>query len=601
MSTLTSRIVGAGLTLASIGLVSALATLGASPAGAAGAPTRQSPQTSQQPRAPSFSVSITAVPIDVRVIDRRTGKPITDLKQGDFTILEDGVRQEIRHFQLQTFTADDAVAAASPESAARMLPPAVRESPLSLVPQRSRVFLFVLANGRLQGGPVKGLDAAITFVRTRLLPQDHVAVFGYNRATDFTLDHEKVAQVIERFRSENDTIAAGVDHQLAGVTGAYGVLPEYVQNRIDYVFSGTDKMPFRTSALAENALTGGRTATDQQKAEAAAKDAFVAAGRMSAVSLDDPIGGSAARGSGSTSGDFASFVAANARTAQDMGNLYAAIAYMQKLEGEKHLVFVTSSSFSLGRGDDYKDISSEAANARIVLDILQTGQSTNVLDNTLLKGLAEDTGGTATIAEAAEAGLDRLDAATRVSYLLGYYPRNPTWDGSERTVTVKVNRPGVDVSYRRSYRADKTLPSFDRRAYTTRFRVAAAMQLRDEIKDIRVRLNVAGAKVGGERGVAIDARIDSSRLFFERQGGLQVGRIDIAVVFMNERNETIGGTYKKQTAHLEYDAASYAEAMKDGVPYQVQMRVPSGTRYIRLIVYDYMADLLGTAGAWLNQ
>ena len=32
-----------------------------------------------------------------------SGKPVTDLKAEDFTLIEDGVRQEIRHLSLQTF------------------------------------------------------------------------------------------------------------------------------------------------------------------------------------------------------------------------------------------------------------------------------------------------------------------------------------------------------------------------------------------------------------------------------------------------------------------------------------------------------------------
>src|SRR5512143_2837876 len=54
------------------------------------------------PQAPAqipgaFRSSITLVPVDVRVVDRE-GRPVTDLRQQDFAILEDGVRQEIAHF-----------------------------------------------------------------------------------------------------------------------------------------------------------------------------------------------------------------------------------------------------------------------------------------------------------------------------------------------------------------------------------------------------------------------------------------------------------------------------------------------------------------------
>jgi hypothetical protein len=56
---------------------------------------------------------ITIVPIDVRVVDR-DGKPITDLKQEDFTIVEDGVTQTIRQFAAQALTPETAVPGARP-------------------------------------------------------------------------------------------------------------------------------------------------------------------------------------------------------------------------------------------------------------------------------------------------------------------------------------------------------------------------------------------------------------------------------------------------------------------------------------------------------
>src|SRR5262245_33957606 len=78
-----------------------LAILGAS-SGAWGAPdqrgtpppaTPASPQ--QQPQV--FRSTINLVPVDVRVVDRN-GRPVTDLKESDFAVLENNVRQQIRHF-----------------------------------------------------------------------------------------------------------------------------------------------------------------------------------------------------------------------------------------------------------------------------------------------------------------------------------------------------------------------------------------------------------------------------------------------------------------------------------------------------------------------
>jgi hypothetical protein len=45
--------------------------------------------------------------------------------------------------------------------------------------------------------PFNAVTAAIDFVRSKLLPQDYVAVMAYNRATDFTTDHQEVIGVLD--------------------------------------------------------------------------------------------------------------------------------------------------------------------------------------------------------------------------------------------------------------------------------------------------------------------------------------------------------------------------------------------------------------------
>ncbi len=566
--------------------------LGAAPA-AAGPQAR-----GQAAQAPTFSSTVTLVPIDVRVMDRRTGKPITDLKQEDFTIGEDGTPQEIRLFIQQSLQAEAPLPAKAGAAPVAGLQPAIRQGGSALVPQRARIFLFVFGSGRLHRGPVKGLDAAIGFIRHRLLPQDFVAAFGYNRATDFTTDHEVIAGVVERFRAENDAITSTVLQHVSGLGGVYGTrgMPPAVQGRIDAVFAGPRAMPFARTASAENAQSGDRLRADMRRQEEAAFDAAVAAGRVGPESASS--GGDAL-----PSNDWASFdrfAATSALTMEDLGNLYAAIAYMQKLEGEKHLVFITESGVRLPRGDDFSDFARVAASGRVAVDIVQTGEAFDVTDNAWLRGISENTGGLAAIAKDGSEAFNQLDLMTRHGYLLGYYPRNANWDGKERRVTVKVKRANATVVYRRGYLAYPGGREFDRRAYLTRFRLAAATGRNADLTDIKVTLAAAAARIDGEPAVAIDATVDASALRFSVRDGVRHGRIDFAVVPLDGQGQMVGRTYKKQAGRLEYNEMAFALVQKLGVPYQVQMRVPAGTRAIRLIVYDYAADLLGSASARLK-
>jgi VWFA-related protein len=162
----------------------------------------------QQPQVPgAFRSRITLVPLDVRVLDRN-GKPVTDLKQDDFTIVEDNVHQEIRHFSRQAFTPETLEPGASP--ALR------RATSLELTEQTQRIFLIVLGRGRLQE-PTAALDGLAHFVRAQLLPQDQVAILAYNRATAFTTDHEKVAQVVDRFKWQNNALEMDLSTYFSGL------------------------------------------------------------------------------------------------------------------------------------------------------------------------------------------------------------------------------------------------------------------------------------------------------------------------------------------------------------------------------------------------
>jgi VWFA-related protein len=549
----------------------------------------------QQNPQPTFRGAVTVVPVDVRVIDNKSRTPVTDLRQEDFTVFDDGVRQDIRHFLVQNFTLESGPTEAAPATAAPGAKPAVRQSPLSLTPQTNRIFLIVLGRGRLQD-PSRGLDAVLHFVRDRLLPRDQVAVFAYNRASDFTTDHELTAQVLERFRQENNTIAAEIDHAMSGLAAVYGSqeLPDAVQARLDRIFAGTGALPFQNVGRAENGRTGTRTHRDAQKGVDDAIEGVIAANRATpenAAAMAPP-----AVTDWST---FDSFVAEIAQTLQDAGNLYAAIAYMRRLEGEKHLVFVTEAGMQLPRVEDDTDLARVAADGRVVIDIVQTGGVMDVLAARALRNISEPTGGLASISEYSQPALDRLDTATRAGYLLGYYPSNTKWDGTYRNITIKVNRPDVTVLFRHGYHGHTVIPEFDRREYITRYRVEAAASYRKDVKDIGVKLSASLGTVNGQTVVNVDARVDPAHLYFNIRNGVRFGRVDIAVVAMDEKRAILGGTYKKMAAHLEYDKATFEIVRKQGIPCQVQVRVPSGSRYVRVVIYDYMADLVGTASTWL--
>jgi VWFA-related protein len=539
---------------------------------------------------PVFRAGAAVVPIDVRVIDRE-GRPVTDLKAGDFTIHEDGLLQEIRYFSPQALTPDASGATA------RLIARAGLSA--EVAPQQRRVFLIVLGRGRLQE-PAKGLDAMLRFVRERLMPQDLVAVLAYDRATDFTVDHERVARVIDRFRRGHERIEQDLRAQFTGLAALYGSrnVPASIQKAIDAVFDDTGTPATREVPPApvanDTRLDEDARRTTNDLLRPPAPDA-----PPTPPILDSP---------------FNEFVSTNRQTMQDVGNLYTGIEYLRQLEGEKHLVFVTEHGIVLPRQEDDRSLAAIAADARVVIDVIQTGgiaepppldlrvsavpigtapapsASRQAFVIASLKTIAELTGGQASFNAYAETAVERINTATRFGYLLGYTPSNMRWDGRYRRITITTTRPDVTVLHRRGYYGRDVLTPFDRRQFVISSRMNAAAALRRDIRDLRVSAKATPGALGGQ--MVVDATIAATRVQFDSATSQRVATLVVALVGVDASLRTV--TQSVEEVSYRLDEAGYLQARKDGLTFRGVLASPPSLRSIKVVVYDYAADLLGT-------
>jgi len=570
---------------------------------------QQPPQQPQQQQ-PAFRTGIVVVPIDVRVVDNRSGKALTDLKAENFTLLEDGVAQPIRLFEKHTLAPGTRIP--------------IRQEAFGTTPQNNRVFLIVLGRGKLQE-PSKALDALLRFVRQNLLPQDQVAVFAYDRATDFTTDHEAIAKLIERFKAAHYDIdmevRLQVENGLARLYGS-GALPKKVQDKIDTMFQGAGLLAYRQLGKAETPATKRAEADSQKALEDLQRADINAKNKAMADQMNKDLGTNLPGGLPSWSSidevtsqmfttlTFDDFMQANAQSLQDLSNCYAGIAYLAHLEGEKHLVFVTERGMTLPRLEDDISLAQAATDARVAIDTFQTGgvegqqggavQTDRNMDESFrfktLRTIAELTGGVSSIAEKGDVAVDRIDDTTRTDYVLGYYPSMARLDGSYRKVEVKVNRPDSTVLYRHGYYARRDVGSFNRRDFITQQRLEAAAGFSREIKDIKLKLNASLLRAKtGEHQLEIQLSVDPVKLATTIENGEHVGSIDILVVAADEKGNLIGQSYRR--AALKFTEEMWQKVTKSGIPYSARMEINPGVRQVRVIVYDYRADLVGRADA----
>ena len=564
-------------------------------------------QTPTEPQTPIFRAGTVLVPLDVRVIDRRTGKPVTDLRQDEFIVVEGNARQQIRHFSTQSLMPDESTSAA----------PLVRASaaPTTLSPQKRRTFLIVLGRGRLQ--PVtKAVDGMLHLVKENLLPQDYVALMAFNRATEFTTDHARIAAVLERYLKDHEKVESLMAQRFSGLTAQYGgsYIPKQIQSQIDAIFKGPENAAMRTVPDAQ-AANSARMANDQRQISDALMTNDINATREPGTFLTDPL--NAATG---TEISFDEYVTSNAQTSQDLTKIYAGINYMRYLDGEKHLVFITEKGLRLPRAEDDAGVAAAAADARVAIDIMHTGgvaapvarggggrggarggfapmgAMANDWATQTSMSVATLSGGKFTGNMKGKDFANFLDQTTRFSYLLGYYPSSSNWNGQYRKVNVNITRQprgAYEVQFRHGYFANLELRPLDKPKALAYTRVSSAANTAEPITDIGLTVNVTnGTAADGTPVVDIVVKIRPEQLGFADKDGRKKGSLDVAIFCADDKERLLGESWN--TVDLEMTPETFVKFQTTGLAYTGKVAVTQPPRFVKVVVYDSGADVLGS-------
>jgi VWFA-related protein len=514
----------------------------------------------QSQQTPVFRTRTDLARLDVIVTDNRTGKPVTDLSERDFTIRENGVPQKIALFVNDPFVAAEAV-----EPARAVVRGGAADA------RSRRVFLFFPPPQQFGiEGPVKPLEGAIKFIREQLLPQDLVGTIAFNRVTDLTTDHEYVARVIERLKDNYQKILFEWFKYSAPRRYQCNDVPPHVQAMIDQLFQSDPPGAHQPRSLVP-LVTG----TEEFRVA----DERIRCGVW------------------------------NARLAgNNLFGVYAGIEYLRPITGQKHLITMSTGFLApwiVTPGFFFRDASEEARlaaranDAEVALDIVDTlgtqpyraGIPLTRLSSMNLATLA---GGQFTSVRTADEALRRIDNASRHSYLVGYAPANPLLDGKYRKVEVQVTRPDVTVTYRRGYTATTDVPPLDLRAIETSSRLREAAATDTENKDIQLNLQATTLSRNPKDGqVQVTLTIDGSRLSFTRNGDKRDGTIDV-LILCGDKDQNVIGTIQHKLA-MSLDDQKYQRAITEGMPYTATIPVTGLPTHVKAVVYDYEADLVGTA------
>ncbi|HXT71687.1 MAG TPA: VWA domain-containing protein [Vicinamibacterales bacterium] len=511
-----------------------MALVGASLVSAHLVSTRSLP--SQQP--PQFRTGVTLVPVEVRVVDR-DGNPVRGLTKADFEVREDGRAQELAHFQ--ALEADDKL-------------------------EPGRLFVILLGRGRLNL-PTKAVQAAVDFVRARLVSPDRVAVVAYNRIIKPTTDHEAVADFLEAYRD----------------------------------------LHIRTEELLSRDQRGPQPRMLKPDTVASIDDLF----RRGRLDVEDLAGGR-----GREPGPY-----------NDLSYLRTALGYLRTVNGEKHVVIVTEHPFPTGWTEaSVQSLQNfwfqQATSARAALHFLHAGglpgqdmaQGTLVtgkLDPRRLEDLlrrkaqqvtAEQTGGTSAFFQFAEKPLAALERATRHHYLLGYYPSRDAAPDQYRDIRISIARQGVQLSYRHAYQARpaEEKPEDARRAVSAS-RVGELTQWLSNPARVPtapspwgIRLDVTAdnrATASGSLNVAV--AFDPWLVDFVRNGDLYVAELTLAVLADDGRGNVVGES--SRTSRISLTIAEFERTKREWLTTDLSVKTTADAEYIRAAIYQFETDRMGWA------
>lgn len=557
-----------------------LAAAGASPP-YAGPPAQQQQQ--QRTQAPVFRSSIDVVPITVTVTDRQ-GMPVTDLRQEDFRILENGVRREIVGFYPQTLQPGEALAA---------LPQVGRPRETALELSTRRMFLIVLGSGRIQE-PTKALDGAIAFVRNRLLPQDAVALLAFHRVTQFTTDHEAIVEVLGRYKKEHERLWADVRQHFFMSRSPYRIrTPAPIETDLNLSTVGGPELPDAIKADIDTSLFEGvlplpalRYASElllgmdlaDPKGDRSYKRQYVFAELLEAI-----------QGSGN--------VLSDAVLQSSPLKLFAGIEHLRFMDGEKHLIYLGGLPPIVRNADLANLFAARANDARVIVNHIWTsGTAMRGASGCLpCRDLVERTGGFYTSLDPMEAALEKVDRRSRSSYLIGYVPISKTTDGQYRHVRVEVARPDVTVSHRYGYFASDEPPPAELKELVAATRTKTLIAFDENVHDIGLKIDpVYEPAIDDPSGprVRVDVTVDALPLELSMVDGFRSGQLQVHVYGENDRKQQVGEL--RVAWDLRADDATYAGWLKDGLVRTLSLSVTAKPKVVKVVVYDPASDRFGS-------
>jgi VWFA-related protein len=500
--------------------------------------------------------------VDVRVFDK-AGNPVTDLKQEDFRIWEDGVPQTINSFSLENIEKLAQVndtAAPPPTIDLDKLPPSV---PLASVLQDRRLTLLFFDVSSMQPDDLmRSIKAASAFIQKRLTPADLVAVVTYTSGLrvvqNFTNDREALSKAINGILvgAESSNLAASGSVGEAGTTSASGeevvtqdVSAAFTPDETEFNIFNTDEKLAAVEALAEM-LRG-------------------VPGRKSVIHFSSGITSTGIENQ------------AQLRATIDAANQSNVSLYTMDTRG----------LMALPPGGDASS-ASPSGTAVYSGSAVSSQISSMHSSRETLASLAQDTGGRS-FYDTNDFGqaFQEVQKQNSSYYLLGYSPTNRRSDGRFRRIRVEASRPGVKIQARPGYFAPKNFRQFT--AEDKEMQLQQAVELDTPFVDLPFVVETAYFRRPDNRfNVVLAAKIPGSAVSFLQKSGRHETEFDFVWRLTDPSNRVVG--VLRDTLPVKLQGEGYEQVLSGNILYEGEIALPPGKYQLKALVRENASGKLGT-------
>jgi hypothetical protein len=116
------------------------------------------------------------------------------------------------------------------------------------------------------------------------------------------------------------------------------------------------------------------------------------------------------------------------------------------------------------------------------------------------------------------------------------------------------------------------------------------------VKDLKFKVKISEARdAQGSEEIQVDLVIDAARIRFQSVEARYQAKLYITTFYGDARGRYLGGAWQELAMNLKAD--TYQAALKSGIPYSVRIprKVPGQT--LKVVVYCYEADIVGSVTA----